>query len=456
MPDNVKSVFKHDRHASCPACSSPRLLPKLAAGDRQVHADPLDELHAERPVQPHGRHLPDADRLHDRQGQPVRPARAADARRTFPTFGSNIIRLKPPTVPMLPFVMMPRPLQESNVVGKGGTAGFLGQAYDPYYLYPARRRHGHDQDGPHQGRRPEAAARGDRQPRLDRRARLRDLINDGMPELDKAVSQVRPRRVLRHGPEPGHVRPGPRRVRPRPRRPTQLRERYGRNTFGQCCLLARRLVEAGTRVVEVIWPKVANSDNHSWDVHVGPDRPDEEPVGPDARRRPVGPDRRPGRARACSTRRWWWPSASSAAARSAASAPRGNGNSDDGRDHWPYCYTAVVAGAGVKRGFVHGKSDTTGLGPARKPGPPDRAAGDDLPHRRHQPGHDRLQPPEPAARAGEGGAGDEAVCVGSSGRSTFLAGTKLGPGLFMRALQHPPRRPTSSSSSRGKGALRSA
>ena len=41
----------------------------------------------------------------------------------FPNFGSNIIRLRPPTEPMLPFVMLPRPLQESNVVGKGGTAG---------------------------------------------------------------------------------------------------------------------------------------------------------------------------------------------------------------------------------------------------------------------------------------------------------------------------------------------
>ena len=46
-----------------------------------------------------------------------------------------------------------------------------------------------------------------------------------------------------------------------------MRDRYGRNTFGQSCLLARRLIEAGTRVVEVIWPKVANSDNHSWDHH---------------------------------------------------------------------------------------------------------------------------------------------------------------------------------------------
>src|SRR5258708_18213419 len=55
----------------------------------------------------------------------------------FPHMGSNITRLKPPTVPMLPFVMMPRPLQESGVVGKGGTAGFLGRAYDPYTLYPA-------------------------------------------------------------------------------------------------------------------------------------------------------------------------------------------------------------------------------------------------------------------------------------------------------------------------------
>ena len=78
----------------------------------------------------------------------------------FPNFGSQIIRLRPQNVPMLPFVMLPRPLQESNVVGKGGTAGFLGKAYDPYTLLPRRRRHGHDQDGPDQGRRPPAPARG--------------------------------------------------------------------------------------------------------------------------------------------------------------------------------------------------------------------------------------------------------------------------------------------------------
>src|SRR5437762_9018658 len=93
----------------------------------------------------------------------------------FPNFGSQIVRLLPPKVPMLPFVMLPRPLQESNVVGKGGTAGFLGRAYDPYTLYPE----GDDMD----------MAKMDRikiddlkmpadvfTVRLERRARLRDAI----------------------------------------------------------------------------------------------------------------------------------------------------------------------------------------------------------------------------------------------------------------------------------------
>ena len=45
----------------------------------------------------------------------------------------------------------------------------------------------------------------------------------------------------------------------------------------------------------------------------------------------------------------------------------GNSNSDDGRDHWPYCYTSIMAGAGIKRGYVHGKSDKTGSSPAEEP-----------------------------------------------------------------------------------------
>jgi hypothetical protein len=45
----------------------------------------------------------------------------------------------------------------------------------------------------------------------------------------------------------------------------------------------------------------------------------------------------------------------------------GNGNDSNGRDHWPYCYTAVIAGAGIKRGHVHGESDRTASAPRHDP-----------------------------------------------------------------------------------------
>jgi arylsulfatase A-like enzyme len=45
----------------------------------------------------------------------------------------------------------------------------------------------------------------------------------------------------------------------------------------------------------------------------------------------------------------------------------GNDNDADGRDHWPYCFTAAVAGAGVRRGHVHGRSDATGSAPLEAP-----------------------------------------------------------------------------------------
>ena len=117
---------------------------------------------------------------------------------------------------MLPFVMLPRPLQESNVVGKGGTAGFLGKAYDPYTLYPD----GDDMDMAKMDKikvddlqlRPEVFAT-----RLERRAKLRDTINAGMPDDRQGRRRLQPQRVLRPGSEPGRLGPRPRSVQPRPR-----------------------------------------------------------------------------------------------------------------------------------------------------------------------------------------------------------------------------------------------
>ena len=75
-PRQRQERVQEDRHEG-PGDRRHREPPQAGPDHRQVHVHPLDELHAQRAVQPHRRHLPDDDRLHDRQGQPVGPARAA-------------------------------------------------------------------------------------------------------------------------------------------------------------------------------------------------------------------------------------------------------------------------------------------------------------------------------------------------------------------------------------------
>lgn len=362
VPDNVKSVFK-PIPTKVPGCQFTELLPKLAqVNDKATmirsmsytpnglfnHTAAIYQMmtgYTTDKVSPSG------------QLEPPSP-------KDFPNFGSNIIRIKPPQVPMLPFVMLPRPLQESNVVGKAGTAGFLGRAYDPYTLYPP----GDDMDMAKMSKiriddlkmQPDMYAG-----RLERRARLRDVINSGMPEVDKAVAQYnlndyydralslvvsgRARRAFDLGAES-----------------RETREQYGRNTFGDSLLLARRLVEAGTRVVEVIWPKVANSDNHSWDVHTGLSSRMKNQSAPML-------DGGLSALLADMDDRGLLEETLVVAVGEFGRSPQrgvstsGNSNSDDGRDHWPYCYTALIAGAGIKRGHVHGASDKTGSGPLKDP-----------------------------------------------------------------------------------------
>lgn len=282
----------------------------------------------------------------------------------FPHFGSNIIRLKPPTEPMLPFVMLPRPLQESNVVGKGGTAGFLGREYDPYTLYPE----GDDMDMEKMSwiRVDDLQLRADVfAARLERRAKLRDSIDLSMPEIDKAVAEYRLDEYYDRALNlvvSGRARE----AFSLDQEPRDVRDRYGRNTFGQSLMLARRLVEAGTRVVEVIWPKVANSDNHSWDHHVGLNERMKNQSGPML-------DRGLATFIADLDERGLLEETLVVCVGEFGRSPQkgvstsGNGNSADGRDHWPYCFTSVVAGAGIKRGTVFGKSDKTASAPLEDP-----------------------------------------------------------------------------------------
>ncbi len=282
----------------------------------------------------------------------------------FPNFGSHIVRFRPLDDPMLPFVMLPRPLQESNVVGKGGTAGFLGKAFDPYTLFPE----GDDLDNDKMDRiqiddlqlPPDVFSI-----RLRRRAELKKLIDSHMPEIERAVEQFKLddhyQRALElvisgQAREAFDLR----------QEPDTVRDHYGRTTFGQSCLLARRLIEAGTRVVEVIWPKVANSDHHSWDQHVELSSRMRDKSAPmfDAGISALIEDL---------DQRGLFEDTLLVAVGEFGRSPQrgvstsGNDNSDDGRDHWPYCYSALIAGAGIKRGYVHGTSDQTGSAPLDHP-----------------------------------------------------------------------------------------
>jgi uncharacterized protein (DUF1501 family) len=362
VPDNVRSVFKAI-DTKLPGVKFTEILPKLAQVNDKFtmirsmsytpvglfnHTAAIYQLltgYTTDKVSPSG------------QLEPPTP-------KDFPNLGCNIARLKPPTEPMLPFVMMPRPLQESGVVNKGGTAGFLGRAFDPYYLFPP----GDDMDMTKMDRiktddlklRVEVPS-----DRLGRRAKLRDQINQGMPGLEKATKKYDLNEYYEKA--LGLVLSGKaRNAFDLSKESDVTKEKYGKNTFGQSCLLARRLIEAGTRFVEVNWPKVANSDNHSWDVHVGLSKRMKDQAAPllDAGLSALIADL---------DQRGLLAETLVVAVGEFGRSPQrgvstsGNDNNDDGRDHWPYCYTACMAGAGIKRGFVYGKSDKTASAPVDDP-----------------------------------------------------------------------------------------
>jgi Protein of unknown function (DUF1501) len=362
VPANVKSVFK-PIETKLPGIQFTEVLPKLA---QVIDKATLIRSMSYTPVGLFNHTAAIYQMLTGYTADKVSPSGQLEppSPKDFPNVGSNISRLKPPTVPMLPFVMMPRPLQESNVVGKGGSAGFLGRAYDPYLLYPP----GDDMDMTKMERiriddlklRDEVSSG-----RLERRAKLRETIDGGMPALDKATAKYDLDEY--YGKALGLVISGKaRNAFDLSRESAALRDAYGRNTFGQSCLLARRLVEAGTRFVEINWPKVANSDNHSWDVHVGLSARMKTQSGPmlDSALSTLLTDL---------DQRGLLSETLVVAVGEFGRSPQrgvstsGNENNDDGRDHWPYCYTAVVAGAGVRRGFVYGKSDKTASAPVDNP-----------------------------------------------------------------------------------------
>ena len=146
--------------------------------------------------------------------------------------------------------------------------------------------------------------------------------------------------------------------------PPYVRDRYGRHPLGQNLLLARRLVEAGVRLVNVVaWTGLAPTEKfvsiETWDMHGN--------AGIDIF------------ANGWNGLGWALPKCDEAVSAllddldarglldttlvvlvgEFGRTPKiSRGAAAIGRDHWPNCYSAMVAGAGIKGGAVYGSSDT--------------------------------------------------------------------------------------------------
>lgn len=137
----------------------------------------------------------------------------------------------------------------------------------------------------------------------------------------------------------------------------KTRDHYGRHQHGQCCLLARRLVEAGSRLVTVNWPDDAQG---FWDTH-GNNFPSLK-----TRLMPHADlgfsallDDLSARGMLDETLVVW-----------VGEFGRTPKVENAGRQHWPGCYSAVLAGGGVRGGTVYGSSDRIGARPTDLPTSP--------------------------------------------------------------------------------------
>jgi uncharacterized protein (DUF1501 family) len=153
--------------------------------------------------------------------------------------------------------------------------------------------------------------------------------------------------------------------------PASLRAQYGHTTYGQGCLLARRLVEAGARFINVYFAATigGQSNTGGWDTHGFNNKPMYPilknyllPITDQAV--PTLLEDLDARGLLNETLVVW--------VGEFGRSPRIN--STAGRDHWPKCYSALLAGGGVRRGFVYGSSDKTGAYPATDAVRPDDLA----------------------------------------------------------------------------------
>jgi hypothetical protein len=293
-------------------------------------------------------------------------------RNDHPGLGAIVRQLLGDTAPLPAWVILPRFFGTNSPAYKGQCGGFLGPSADP--LLFDKERIGSLSDAPL------------RIGALDLPSDIDSQRLNGRIELQRSVgrtvsgAQSMQRDQLNEQAIQLLAESGLRNTFSLEREPESVRNRYGRNEYGQSLLMARRLVESGVRFVNVFWTffDAKGCQFNLWDNHGVPN----DVCGIDGQLT--------GRQQL--THRYCTPSFDqSFSALLEDLSDRGlldqtlvsiggefgrtpKINATSGRDHWAHCYTHLLAGGGVQGGAIYGSSDAVGAYVRDSPVTPDDLA----------------------------------------------------------------------------------
>ncbi len=291
---------------------------------------------------------------------PLDDQRLRDSLELMPGYGSVVDAVAPNTDGLPTFVAFPYTIADGSTV-PGQHASFLGKAHDPLLILEDPNRDDF--------KLPELSLpAGVSMERLTNRRELQKLINKQSRMLEYSA-EARGLDAYYEKALGMLDSPKVREAFDLSKEPTELREAYGRTTYGQSCLLARRLAEAGVSFINVYFDQSIGgqkTDSGGWDTHGFNNTRQYEILH--KRHLPITDQTLPTllndleqRGLLDSTLVVW--------VGEFGRTPKINNNIS--RDHWPQCYTALLAGGGVKKGYLYVTSDKTGAYPDTDPVTPD-------------------------------------------------------------------------------------
>ena len=295
--------------------------------------------------------------VHDTGHQMMQTGRLFQGGLNHPHMGSVLGKLSGPKGDVPPHVLLPRPI--GNTGGNmphGQDAGYLGKAHDPFVLNA-------DPSEPN-------FEVPDMLPpdyisavRIKRRRKWRDMIDDAV----KHFEEVPDAKLLDTTFHQAYTLMSSKKARAAfdlTQESDDTRKRYGWNRFGQSCLMAKRLVEAGVRFVTVNMFETV-FDEITWDIHGS------SPFSPiECYSNLVGPMFDNGFTSLVEdlSRTGLLDNTMIVATGEFGRTPKIN--PAGGRDHWPACWPVVMAGGGIQGGRVVGESDDIGGAPKSRPTTP--------------------------------------------------------------------------------------